>query len=119
MPRIVAKASFVATTIPARRLSEVEGVGHNLLWRLMAGGELDSLIVGGKHRHVVIASWDTYLDRQRLGLARNPVEKAAAAASYKASLAGIGGTAAARLAVGRNGGRLWPLPANPRNYLGF
>jgi hypothetical protein len=105
MPRIVAKPTYAAVTIPARRLSEVEGVGRNTLWRLMSGGQLDSVIVGGKHRHVVVASWDDYLDRQRLGVERNPVQKAAAIASYRSSLAGVGGQAAARARRGTAWGR--------------
>ena len=118
MPRIVAKPTYAAVTIPMRRLAEAEAVGHNVMWRLAATGEIDTIIIGGRYRHVLAASWDAYLERQRLGIERNPVERAAAAASYRQSLAGVGGRAAARARRGTKWGQALAAAGKPEESPG-
>jgi hypothetical protein len=88
-----------------RRLAEAENIGHNRLWRLVAGGELDSVLVGTRNRHIILESWIDFIERQKLGVPRNAVQKAAAIASYRSSLAAAGGTAAARARRGTAWGR--------------
>jgi hypothetical protein len=87
-----------------RRLAEIENIGHNVMYRLAAMGEVDTVVIG-RCRYVVAQSWHDYVSRRHLGVERNPVERAAAAASYRQSLAGIGGQAAARARRGTRWGR--------------
>jgi hypothetical protein len=63
-----------------------EGFSRHKGARLLASGEVDSLNVMAR-RHVVWQSYLDYLERQRTGRQRDPVEKERAAREYRASAA--------------------------------
>jgi hypothetical protein len=82
-------------TIPFQRWLKLAGISHNSGYALLHAGEVDS-ITAGFSRLIVIASWAAYIERQRSGHERDPVERAAAISAFKKSLAGRGGHQAAR-----------------------
>jgi hypothetical protein len=101
-----------------RRLAEIENIGHNRMWRLLTSGELDSIVVGTRYRHIILESWIDFIERQKLGVPRNAVQKAAAIASYRSSLAGVGGQAAARARRGTRWGQALAAAGKPEELPG-
>ena len=87
-------------TIPQRRLMELEDLSVNLLIGLYRNGEIDSVVIGGRLRRVVVASYLAYLRRRQLGLARDEGERQAAIQSYRQSLSSKGAENAARARAG-------------------
>jgi hypothetical protein len=90
-----------AITAPQRALCDAEGVSLSLLTGLFASGDVDSVIIGGRFRHVILASWVDYVRRRQLGLERDPVEREAAAASYRNSVQPYSTAAARRALAGK------------------
>jgi hypothetical protein len=90
-----------AVTIPQGALCERERISHSLLTSLFRDGEVDSAVIGGRFRHVIEQSWRDYVERKRLGLERDPAEKAAAAAAYRASVPPDRTLAASRAFAGK------------------
>jgi hypothetical protein len=58
-----------------------ERIGFSKGYSLLRAGEVDAFLVGSR-RYVLLASWGQFLERQRLGLERDPTAKAAAARRY-------------------------------------
>jgi hypothetical protein len=97
-----------AVTAPQRVHAQREGITLTLLTGLFAAGEVDSVVVGDRFRHVVVASWRDYVRRKQLGLERDPIEKKAAAEAYRASIKPASTAAALRALAGK------PKPGRPR-----
>jgi hypothetical protein len=96
-----------AVTAPQRPFCNAEGVSLSLLTHLFAQGEVDSVVIGGRFRHVVLASWADYVRRRQLGLERDPAEREAAAARYRGSVQPYSTAAARRALAGK------PKPGRP------
>jgi hypothetical protein len=96
-----------AVTAPQRQFCESEGVSLSLLTSLFASGEIDSVIIGGRFRHVILSSWNSYIRRKQLGLERDPTEREAAAARYRSSVQPYSTAAARRALAGK------PKPGRP------
>jgi hypothetical protein len=98
---VTAAASYSMVTAPVSLFIRLSGLGHNASYTLFEAGEVDTVVAGG-YRLVLMPSFHAYLERQRLGLDRDPVERATAVASYRRSL-GIsrGARNAARARAGK------------------
>jgi hypothetical protein len=96
-----------AITAPQRPFCESQGISLSLLTTLLKDGEIDSLIIGGRHRHVVLQSWFDYIHRKQFGLERDAVEREAAAARYRNSVSPAATLAAKRALAGK------PAPGRP------
>jgi hypothetical protein len=88
-----------ALTATVERLIAETGIKHNAWYDLFRGGDVDSLVVGGR-RLGVCQSVRDYIERQRLGLERDPAEKQAAAEAYARSLSHVGARGAAKARAG-------------------
>jgi hypothetical protein len=85
--------------LPPVKFYQASGLPHNRTYDLLAAGELDSYCVG--HSRLIL--WPSYLDfveRQRLGIERDPEEKRQAQLAYQRSLEGPGGRTAAQARTG-------------------
>jgi hypothetical protein len=78
-----------------RKWCEMAGHGYSHGYALLEQGEVDSIVRSGR-RYIIVQSWLDYLERQRLGLERDPAEKLRAQQEYQRSAQGIGGQIAAR-----------------------
>ena len=58
------------------------GVSNSKGYDIVRQGEVDTVMVAGR-RHVVIASWEAYIERQRLGIDRAPEERQRAIEYYE------------------------------------
>jgi hypothetical protein len=96
-----------AVTAPQRPFCETQGISLSLLTNLFAQGEVDSVIIGGRFRHVVLPSWANYVRRRQLGLERDPAEREAAAKRYRDSVSPTATLAAKRALAGK------PRPGRP------
>jgi hypothetical protein len=96
-----------AVTAPQREFCKAEGISLSLLTALFAQGEVDSVVIGGRFRYVILASWAAYVRRRQLGLDRDPAERAAAAARYRDSVQPYSTDAARRALAGK------PKPGRP------
>jgi hypothetical protein len=98
MPQSVVEqlAAAGSITIPQKRLMALEGFSINVLTGLYRAGEIDSVVIGGRVRRVFIASYLGYLERKRLGLARDEGERLAAIENYQRSLTARSVLSAAR-----------------------
>jgi hypothetical protein len=96
-----------AITAPQRPFCESQGISLSLLTALLRRGEVDSVIVGGRHRHVVLGSWREYIHRQLAGLRRDPAEREAAATRYRNSVSPAATLAAKRALAAK------PRPGRP------
>jgi hypothetical protein len=106
-----------AVTAPQRPFCASQGISLSLLTALLKDGEVDSVIVGGRFRYVLLASWSAYIRRKQLGLERDPVEREAAAARYRNSVSPAATLAAKRaLAAKPKPGR--PLGSGTRHRTG-
>jgi hypothetical protein len=88
-------------TIPQRRLMEREGIGINVLNRLLRAGEVVSCVVGKRHRHIFEESYAAYVARQLSGTTLDPAERAKNIERYRSSIMTYGFEAAARARAGR------------------
>jgi hypothetical protein len=96
-----------AVTAPQRAFCEAEGISLSLLTALLTQGEIDSVVVGNRFRFIVLASWADYVRRKQFGLERDPAEREAAAARYRASVRPYSSAAAQRALAGK------PRPGRP------
>jgi hypothetical protein len=91
-------------TCPLALFQRISGLGHNSVYRHLENGEYDSIIVGA-YRLIMLSTFHAFLERKRLGLERDPIERAAAIASFRTSLeTSRGAKAAARARGGRGRG---------------
>ena|SRR5215472_147301 len=111
MPRTALVPYGEAVTTPQVVFMRREGVGRNVLNKLFRTGELDSVVIGGRYRHVINASWHALLERRRLGVERPEHERQAAIEAYQRSLLLQGSRIAAKARSGWTGGN---RPADPR-----
>ena len=77
---------YRAYSMPQAEFRRREGIGRNLLTHLFKTGELDSVVVGARLRHVILSSWVAYIDRRQRGMERDPDERAASIAAYAESV---------------------------------
>jgi hypothetical protein len=89
-----------AVTVPQRLLMRLENLSINMLVALYRSGELDSIVIAGRQRRVIIASYIAMLRRRQLGIARPEAERLAAVESYERSLLTEGAANAARARTG-------------------
>jgi hypothetical protein len=87
-------------TIAQRKLMAMEGLSINMLISLYRSGELDTLVIGGRLRRIVLRSYVEYLQRQQRGLVRDESERRAAIENYRRSLSTQGAANAARARTG-------------------
>jgi hypothetical protein len=85
-------------SMPQAEFRRRENLGRNLLDSLIRNGEVDSVVVGQRARHIILESWYAHLARRLAGTERDPVEKQRAIESYQASLAKSTGAKATKLA---------------------
>ena len=78
-------ANYLMVTAPFALFLRLSGLGHNAGYGLVETGEVITVVSGG-YRLVVMASFYDYLERRRLGVELDPVERAARIAAYKKSL---------------------------------
>ena len=90
--------SYPGFSIPQVAFRQRVNIGRNLLARLLRDGEVDSLVIGLRARHVVWQSWLDYLDRAQRGVERDPGEKRLAAEGYRRSMERSRGARATALA---------------------
>jgi hypothetical protein len=90
-----------AQTIPQQVFFKQERIGKGRGTKLFADGEVDTILVGERYRHVVLASWYAYVERQLRGEERDPAERAEAARRYRASVSPQATAAAARALHGK------------------
>ena len=88
-------------TIPQKRLMQREGIGINVLNRLLRNGEITSCVIGKRHRHIFEESYAAYVARQLAGTTLDPAERAKNIAYYQSSIMTYGFEAAARARAGR------------------
>ena len=89
-------AAAGAVTIPQQRLMALETISINVLIGLYRAGQIDSVVIGGRVRRVIIASYLAYLRRRQLGIARDEGERRAAVENYERSLTSKSAQNAAR-----------------------
>jgi hypothetical protein len=112
-------AGYQGFSMPQAEFRRRENIGRNLLTSLFKNGEIDSIVVGERSRHVIMESYYAYLGRQMAGTDRDPVEKQRAIEAYRISLErskGARATALARSAWGPDHGKRGGSPhlANKR-----
>jgi hypothetical protein len=121
MPRTLplTDTGYSGYSMPQAEFRRRENLGRNLLDSLIKTGEVDTVVVGQRSRHVILESWHAYLARRLAGAERDPVDKQRAIASYRLSLERSKGAKATRLARsgwgpdhGKRGGS--PHLASPR-----
>ena len=103
-------ANYPLYTAPVALFQRVTGLGHNSSYGLFETGEVITVVSGG-YRLVLMPTWHEYLERQRLGLDLDPVERAARITAYKKSLGtarGARNAARARAAKGPGRGTADP-----------
>jgi hypothetical protein len=88
-------------TAAQRPFCERHGISLSMLTRLFSEGEVDSVVIGGRFRHVILKSWYDYIERRRTGRQRDPVEKKAAALAYRASVPPAASAGARRAMAGK------------------
>ena len=111
-PTSAANPGYSGYSLPQSELRRREGIGRNLLDRLLREGDVDSYVLGRRIRYVVVTSWLSYIARCQSGTERDPVEKARAAEAYKLSVARSKGARATALA--RSGWTNQGKPAKPK-----
>ena len=89
---------YAGSSMPQTEFRRRENLGRNLLNSLFRNGEVDSVIIGDRARHVIMSSWFEYLARRLAGTERDPVEKQQAVENYRASVTRSKGAQATRLA---------------------
>jgi hypothetical protein len=89
-----------AVTVPQRLLMQLETLSINMLTALYRAGEIDSVVIAGRQRRVIIGSYLALLKRRQLGVARPEAERVAAIEAYQRSLLTEGSTNAARARTG-------------------
>jgi hypothetical protein len=67
-------------------LIKVSGRDDTFIYSLLANGEIKSLIVGDRRRHILVDTWEAYLRRCESGEQLDPQERAANILSYRATL---------------------------------
>jgi hypothetical protein len=97
-PSSAANPGYSGYSLPQSELRRREGIGRNLLDRLLREGEVDSFILGHRIRHIVLSSWFAYIARQRAGVSRDPIERERAITEHQASVRRSKGGRAAALA---------------------
>jgi hypothetical protein len=98
-PKVLAVADgYQGYSLPQSELRRREGVGRNLLDRLIKSGEVDSYVLGARIRHVIMASWYGYIARCQTGTERDPVDKQRAIEAYRTSVERSKGARATKLA---------------------
>jgi hypothetical protein len=90
--------TYSGFSMPQAVFRKVEHIGRNKLDGLFRTGEVDSVVIGERTRHVILGSWRAYVARQMAGTERDPVEKARAIEAYRASVQRSQGARATALA---------------------
>jgi hypothetical protein len=99
---------YAGFSMPQSEFRRREHIGRNLLDHLFKTGEVDSVVIGQRIRHIILPSWSDYVARRLAGIERDPAEKARAIEAYRASVARSKGgkaTALARSGWGKDHGR--------------
>lgn len=94
-----AAAPVVPVTVTSAQATQRTAILHNALYSAFGTGDVDTAVVSGR-RLVFWQSLLDYIERQRLGLERDPAEKQAAAAAYARSLSHTGARGAAKARAG-------------------
>jgi hypothetical protein len=76
----------ITRTITVQGLIRVSGRDDTFIYSLLSSGEIVSLIVGDRRRHIKVDSWEAYLRRCETGEQLDPEERAANIAAYRATL---------------------------------
>jgi hypothetical protein len=97
-PISTANPGYNGYSLPQSELRRREGIGRNLLDRLLREGQIDSYILGARIRYIIMESWYSYIARCQTGTERDPVEKQRAVEAYRASVARSKGARATKLA---------------------
>jgi hypothetical protein len=100
--------SYPGFSLPQVTFRKRANIGRNLTTALLVRGEIDSLVIGLRSRHIIWQSWLEYLQRQVGGVERDPEEKRRAAEGYRRSMErsrGAQATALARSGWGPNHGK--------------
>jgi hypothetical protein len=100
-----------------RKWCELAGHGPSHGYDLLAAGEVDSIMRGGR-RYIIVSSWLDYVERQRLGIERDPIEKRRAQEDYRRSAQGAGGQAAARARAAIGKPPITELPSSNTSSVG-
>jgi hypothetical protein len=98
----------VPVTAPQRDFCKQERLSLGRLTKLFEAGEVESVVIGGRFRHVIIASYIDYVARQLRGEQRDLEERELAKRRYRASVSPQATAAAARALAGK------PKPGRPR-----
>jgi hypothetical protein len=114
-----ADTGYAGYSMPQVEFRRRENIGRNLLTSLFRKGEVESIVIGDKNRHVIMSSWRDYVARKLSGTERDPAEKQRAIEAYQASVArskGARATALARSNWGPDHGKKGGSPhlASPR-----
>jgi len=88
-------------TAPQRDFCKQEKLPLGRLTKLFEAGEVDSVVIGARVRHVILQSYIDYIERQQRGEERDPEERELAKRRYRASVSPEATAAAARALKGK------------------
>jgi hypothetical protein len=97
-PTSAALPGYPGYSMPQATFLQYANIGRNLRDSLIRNGEIDTVVVGDRARHVIMESWHAHLARRLAGVERDPVDKQRAIESYKRSLERSKGARATALA---------------------
>jgi hypothetical protein len=89
---------YAGYSMPQVAFRQYANIGRNLLNSLIKNGDVDTVVVGERARHVIVQSWHDHLQRRLDGVERDPAERQRAIESYKRSLERSKGAKATKLA---------------------
>jgi hypothetical protein len=102
----------ITHTITVKGLVKVSGRDDTFVYTLLSTGEVTSVIVGDRRRHIYVASWERYLRRCDTGEQLDPEERAANILAYRKTLDRKG---ARQMAVARQALLEKKAAGEPRN----
>jgi hypothetical protein len=84
--KLIKDVAEVTRTITVQGLIKASGRDDTFIYSLLATGEIRSLIVGDRRRHILVDDWEAYLRRCERGEQLDPQERAANILAYRATL---------------------------------